>query len=155
MLPTSPWKMSMALLAAVLLTACASDPAPPPSLIFNVTANAQTNNGGLFYFVVRSVNEKQFMLETYQDVAGKAFADSSDANSIGSFSIVPGAKQECVVSPPAQGTVALYFLWTQPGSQWKKLLSLPLASKYNVNLTPTNQVEISEDKPWYSVGSWF
>lgn len=147
-------KLLTVLFLNLLLNACSSEAtAPPPPLVFNVAANAQTNNGGLFYFVVRSSNEKQFVVESYQDVAGKVFTDPPDPNQIGVFSIVPGTKQECSVSPPAQGTVALYFLFTQPGSQWKKLLSIPLENKYNINLTATSQVEISEPKPWYL--SWF
>lgn len=135
---------------AVLLAACSSEPTPPPPLVFNITADTQTNDGGLFYFVVRTTNEKQFMLESYKEVAGKTFADPPDPNALGVFSIVPGSKQECEVNPPAQGNLALYFLYTQPGSQWKKLLSQPLAQKYLINLTAGSQVEISEDKPWYS-----
>lgn len=155
MLSNTFWKICLAWFAAFLLTACSSEPTPPPTLIFDVTTNSNANAGGLFYFVVRSANEKQFMLETYQGVASKAFADQPDTNSSGVFSIVPGTQQECVVSLPAQGTVALYFLLTQPGSQWKKLLSLPLADKYNINLTANSQIEISEDRPWYSFASWF
>ena len=152
MTPPTPGQYTLLLLIAFLLAACSSAPTPPPPLVFNVTANPQANNGALFYFVVRSSNEKQFMLESYQDVAGKTFSDPPDPNSVGVFSIVPGTKQECEVNLPAQGTLALYFLFTQPGSQWKKLLSLPLGDQYLVNLTATDKVEISEDKPWYS---WF
>jgi hypothetical protein len=150
MIPLSPWKIFPSLVIAVLLAACSSDPKPPPSLVFDVTANSQTNNGGLFYLVVRSANEKQFMLESYQKVASKAFTDPPDPDGLGVFSIVPGTKQEYTVSQPARGTIALYFLFTQPGSQWKKLLSMPFEAKYNINLMATSQVEISEDKPWYS-----
>jgi hypothetical protein len=113
-----------------------------------VAVNPQANNGGLFYFVVRSANEKQFMLESYQEVAGKTFADPPDPNTLGVFSIVPGTQQECLVNPPAQGGLALYFLFSQPGSQWKKLLSWPLGLKYDINLTATSQVEISEHSAW-------
>lgn len=151
MMSLSPWKCTLFLLVAFLLAACSSAPKLPPPQIFNVTANPQANNGTLFYFVVRRANEKQFMLESYQDVAGKTFSDPPDPNSLGVFSIVPGTKQACEVNLPAQGTLGLYFLFTQPGSQWKKLLSLPLGDSYLVNLTATGKVEINEDQPWYSL----
>lgn len=147
----SSWKITLSLLVLFLFAACSSEPTPPPPMVFNVAANPQTNGGDLFYFVVRRANEKQFMLESYQDVAGKTFSDPPDPNTVGVFSIVPGTKQECEVSQPAQGTLALYFLFTQPDSQWKKLLSLPLEDKYLVNLTATSKVEI-KDNHWYS---WF
>lgn len=145
----SPWKIIL-LLMATLLAACSSDPKPPPLLTFNVRANIQTNNGDLFYFVVRSVNEKQFMLDSYQDIADKAFSSPPDPGVLGVFSIVPGTKQECAVNQPAQGSVGLYFLYTQPGSQWKKMLSMPFDLKYTVNLKANSHVEILESKPWYS-----
>lgn len=147
----SPWKIITQLVVVALLTACASDPKPPPSLVFDVKANIQTNNGGLFYFVIRSANEKQFMLESYQAVAGKAFTDPPDPEVLGTFSIIPGTKQKCTVSQPTQGAVALYFLLTKPGSQWKKLLSMPFKEKYDIDLKANNQIEIYEKKPWYSL----
>ena len=145
----SPWAIFSSLILAVLLTACASDPTPPPPVVFDVTADYQTNDSRLFYFVVRTANDKQFMLEGYQDVANKAFSDPQDPSVLGVFSIVPGTKQAYNINLPAQGAVALYFLFTQPGAQWKKLLSVPLKNQYNINLTPTSQVEITEDKSWF------
>ena len=144
------WKMFL-IVAAALLSACSSSPAPPPSLVFNIKPDIQSNNGGLFYFVVRKANEKQFMQETYADVASKAFVDPVDPENLGIFSIVPGTKQMCEVSQPAQGSVALYFLLTQPSSQWKKLIAMPFQESYDINLKPNSQVEISEHKPWYSL----
>jgi hypothetical protein len=144
------WK-SIVISAVVLLSACSSAPTPPPSLVFNVKPDIRANNGGLFYFIVRKANEKQFMLETYAVVASKAFSDPVDPDSLGIFSIVPGSKQECKVSQPAQGTVALYFLLTQPSSQWKKLIAMPFQESYDINLKANSQVEIAEHKPWYSL----
>lgn len=152
MLAYSPWKILPALLVAVLLTACSTTLSPPPPLVFDVNANIQTNNGRLFYFVVRSANEKQFMLESYKDVASKAFSDPPDSGVLGVFSIVPGTKQECTLNQPMQGMVALYFLFTDPGAQWKKLIATPFKDKYKINLKANSQVAIHESKPWYS---WF
>ncbi len=144
------WKM-IVLVAVILLSACSSAPTPPPTLVFNIKPDIQSNNGGLFYFVVRKANEKQFMQETYADVASKAFVDLVDPESLGIFSIVPGTKQVCEVSQPAQGSVALYFLLTQPGSQWKKLIAMPFQESYDISLKPNSQVEIAEHKAWYSL----
>ncbi|RIZ65914.1 MAG: hypothetical protein D0531_07140 [Methylococcales bacterium] len=141
----------LVLVTVALLSACSSAPTPPPSLVFNIKPDIQANNGGLFYFVVRKANEKQFMQETYADVASKAFVDPVDPESLGIFSIVPGAKQVCEVSQPAQGSVALYFLLTQPSSQWKKLITMPFQESYDISLKPNSQVEIAEHKAWYSL----
>lgn len=147
------WKLLCILAVSLLLTACSSELTPPPPLVFDVTANSRANNGGLFYFVVRSSNEKQFMLESYQDIAGTVFSDPPDPKQLGVFSIVPGTSQEITVDKPAQGTIALYFLLTTPGSQWKKLLSMPLANDYSITLTSTSQVNVEGDTSWF--WSWF
>lgn len=152
MMPVFAWKTFPILAVTLLLTACASEPTPPPMVGFEVTADAQTNNNRLFYFVVRTANEKQFMLESYQDVAGKAFSDPPDPGVLGVFSIVPGTVQQYTVSQPAQGTLALYFLFTEPGLQWKKLLGMPLEEQYNIELKENSQVHIKENKGWFS---WF
>lgn len=152
MTSTPCWKIILALLIAPLLTACSSDPKPPPTLTFDVRTSMGANSGNLFYLVVRNVNEKQFMLDGYQDIAFRAFASPPDQNVLGVFSIVPGTKQECAVSQPAQGSVALYFLFTQPGSEWKKLLSMPFDLKYRVNLKANGNIEVLQHRPWYL---WF
>ena len=141
----SSFRFTMPLAMAALLAACSSGPKPPPPMVFDVTAEYQTNNGHLFYFLVRSSNEKQFMLEDYQDIAGKAFTDPPDPNVLGVFSVVPGTEQEYTVNQPTQGTLALYFLFTKPGPEWKKLLSLPLHDEYMINLKADNHIEIIED----------
>ena len=105
----------------------------------------------MFYFVVRTANEKQFMLEGYQDIANKAFADPPDPNVLGVFSIVPGKEQEYSVNQPTQGGVALYFLLTHPaGPQWKKLLSLPLKEEYEINIPANDQIQVNENKSFWS-----
>ena len=144
------WKIVVPTTVA-LLSACSSAPTPPPLMVFNIKPDIQSNNGGLFYFVVRKANEKQFMQETYADVASKTFADPVDPDNLGVFSIVPGSKQVCEVSQPTQGTVGLYFLLTQPGSQWKKLIAMPFQESYDISLKPNSQVGIAEHKSWYSL----
>lgn len=146
------WKKFLILIAVALLTACSSDPVPPPMVAFDITADYQANDGRLFYCVVRNANEKQFMLDSYQEVANKAFSDPPDPSVLGVFSIVPGTGQLYTVNQPAQGNMGLYFLFTQPGSQWKKLLSIPFEEKYSVELKENNQVTIKGDKDWFS---WF
>jgi hypothetical protein len=152
MMSIPAWNIFPILAVTFLLTACASDPIPPPVVGFDVTADSQTNNNRLFYFVVRTANEKQFMLESYEDVASKAFSDPPDPGVLGVFSVVPGTTQNYSVNQPAQGTIALYFLFTDPGLQWKKLLGIPLEEKYNIDLKENSQVNIKENKGWFS---WF
>ncbi|SMF94709.1 hypothetical protein SAMN02949497_2041 [Methylomagnum ishizawai] len=136
---------ALPLLIAACLGACASGPEPPPPMEFDFKTEPQANDGRLFYFMARAVNEKQFMMESYQDVAAKAFADPPDPSVLGVFSVIPGSKQEFTVTQPAQGTVALYFLLTRPGQQWKRLLSPPLDDDYDISIAADNLVKVEED----------
>ncbi len=136
-------------IVTAFLAACSSDPTPPPMIAFDITADYQANDGRLFYCVVRTANEKQFMLDNYQEVANKAFADPPDPGVLGVFSIAPGTEQTYTVNQPAQGAMGLYFLFTQPNSQWKKLLSTPFEEKYNVELKDNGEVVIKADQSWF------
>jgi|LakMenE01Jun11ns_1017448.scaffolds.fasta_scaffold9951112_2 hypothetical protein len=153
MLFLSSWKVHVLIFLFFVLSACSTVPTPlaPPEIIFNVSSDIQANNGGLFYFVVRRSNEKQFMSDVYQDIASKVFTDLKDTDNLGVFSIAPGFNQECLITQPSQGSVSLYFLLTQPNTQWKKLISMPFQEIYDVKIRSDNQIDITDHKSWYSL----
>ena len=153
MLFLSSWKVHVLIFLFFVLSACSTvpTPLPPPEIIFNVSSDIQANNGGLFYFVVRRSNEKQFMSDVYQDIASKVFTDLKDTDNLGVFSIAPGFNQECLITQPSQGSVSLYFLLTQPNTQWKKLISMPFQEIYDVKIRSDNQIDITAHKSWYSL----
>jgi hypothetical protein len=153
MLFLSSWKVHLLIFLFFVLSACSTVPTPlaPPEIIFNVSSDIQANNGGLFYFVVRRSNEKQFMSDVYQDIASKVFTDLKDTDNLGVFSIAPGFNQECLITQPSQGSVSLYFLLTQPNTQWKKLISMPFQEIYDVKIRSDNQIDITDHKSWYSL----
>jgi hypothetical protein len=131
----------------LLLQGCASDgPEPPPQALFSITTEEATNDHKLLYFLTRNVNEKQFMLEGYQDVANKAFASPQDSTVLAVQSLAPATDTEVSVVKPTQGLLAVYFLFTQPGGNWKKLLSPPIADQYDITLPGKNQVVIREHR---------
>jgi hypothetical protein len=47
--------------------------------------------------------------------------------------------------------IGVYFLLTKPGSQWKKLLTIPFEESYDVVLDATGKIVISKAKHWYSL----
>ncbi|QFY41267.1 hypothetical protein F6R98_00430 [Candidatus Methylospira mobilis] len=157
MLKKSNLKWTAQLCAIVLLAACAGagSPTPPPPFTLDVSAEYQANGGHLFYFLARAVNEKQFLLDNYQDVAAKVFASPADASVLGVFSMTPGERRQFSVHPPAQGDLALYFLFNEPGTQWKKQLSTPLKNKYSVSIGADNQIKIVEDCLFCKVNDLF
>ncbi len=147
----SSWKIFL-LLTTALSAGCSSDPTPPPLVSFEISPEYQANDNNLFYLVVSNATETQFMQETYPSIANKAFADPADKAVLGVFPIVPGTTQTYTVNQPAQGNIALYFLLTQPGTQWKEFLNSPFSETYFIDLKANNQIQIQDSKGFFS---WF
>lgn len=117
-------------------------PPPPPQMTISLHSTIQTNGGQLFYLLMRTVNEKQFLADTYQGVADLVFADPPDSSVLGTQVIFPGLDQTFKVVQPVQNSVGFYFLFTNPGDQWKRLVSQPLANAYVIDIDG-DRVDIS------------
>jgi hypothetical protein len=124
------------------ILSCASDPHAPIPVQLKVIADYRANGGKLFYAMVTSTNEQQFMIDGYSDIAAKAFAEPPDQNTLKVFLVQPGSEQEITFDQPAQGLVGLYFLFTDPGVEWKKLLNVPLGDGYEVNFSGGSNVSV-------------
>lgn len=139
----------MALMVLLSTVGCGSRrPPPPPQMKLFLHSDPAINNGQLFYMVVRAINDKQFLTESYQTVAGMVFSDPADKTVLGVHVILPGNKQEFSVEQPEQNSVAFYFLFTDPGDQWKKLVSQPLASSYDVKIEKTGVTVAPKKSLW-------
>ena len=145
------FKVYILLTVITFLLACSSTPEPPPPLGLNVSVNIQANNSELFYVVAKTTNEKGFMLDSYENIANLAFSDNPEPERLSVFSVVPGTNQDYTIVQPAEGMIGLYFLLTKPDSQWKKLLTIPFESNYDVVLDATGKIVIRKSKHWYSL----
>ncbi len=103
-------------------------------MTLEIKPKATANNGQIFYMVVRSTNEKQYLTETYANIAAIVFADPPDANVLGAFPIFPGKNEKIKVVQPRQNPVAFYFLFTDPSDDWRYLMAQPLASTYEITI---------------------
>jgi len=133
----------LAIAAVVSFSGCASRRPPPPQMKLYVQSDTATNDGQLFYLMVRAVSDKQFLTESYETVASIVFADPPDKTVVGTHVILPGNRQELHVTQPEESPVAFYFLFTHPGDQWKKIMDQPLAKAYNIKIHK-NDVSISK-----------
>lgn len=132
---------------AGMLSGCGggkSAPAPKP-MDLDVKVGSAANDGKVFYMVVRSLTDKQFMTDSYQDVAGLAFSEPPDPSVLGTFALIPGKNETLKVMKPTQNSLALYFLFTNPSDQWKNIEGQPLAKAYSVALGK-DQVAIQPKK---------
>lgn len=115
----------------------------------NIHSDPASNKGQVFYLVTRSVTDRQFLSDTYQSVASLVFAEPPDPSVLAHHAIVPGNRQALKVPQPMQNAVAFYFLFTEPGDNWKKMVSQPLASSYDIKVTPEDDVLIDRHKGFF------
>ncbi len=143
----------VAVLAAALFPAGCSKkapvPAPPPRMLLDITSDIETNRGQPFYLVVRAINDKQFLTDNYQGIAGLVFADPPDPSVLTARAILPGKQQQITMDKPTQASVGLYFLFSDRIDQWKRMLSQPLSeSGYQVTITK-NVIAIDPKKSFW------
>lgn len=137
-------------IAGLFLVGCATDaPEPPPPISFYVHPAFDINDGRLVYMIVRNVNEKQFLDEEYNSVASKAFPSTDDPALLGRHPILPGENKVVTVNGPAKGTVAIYFLFTDPGPYWRTILEQPLDTSYTVELPSQNKVTVGPEPGFF------
>lgn len=114
--------------ALVLLSGCAAS-----QVSLNVKSPPGTNLGRPMYMLVRQVDSKQYANEAYSEVAAKVGAP--DNTVLQTAVIYPGTIQRFVVKAPNEGAVAVSFLFTAPDGNWQLLLSPPLPTAVDVELT--------------------
>lgn len=115
-------------------------------MLLNIQCDPAANGGQVFYLVVRSVTDRQFLSDTYQSVASLVFAEPPDPAVLGSHAIVPGRRQAIKMVQPTQNALGFYFMFTEPGDQWKRMVSQPVASTYNIRVGGDDTVVIQQHK---------
>ena len=135
----------------LLAGGCASDgPAPPAPVTLYVDPDARSNDGKLFYMVIRNVNDKQFIDDNYDAVAMKAFPSVEDPALLAVHPIFPGEKKSVTITGPVKGTIAIYMMLTNPGSYWRSKLELPLDDGYTIELSDQNRLNVDSEPGWFS-----
>lgn len=99
----------------------------------HVTSTSTTNASLPFYMLVRAVDAKTYLSESYADIAPKVVAP--DASVIKSVQIYPGMPMTLWVSPPdAKKAVAAYFLFTEPVEPWRMIFEPPAPLLVDIEL---------------------
>lgn len=134
-------KIIFIILSLSIITGCALNKDLPPQLTLVVKSNSGTNNGVPFHIALRSVDTQVFLTDSYQDVAEVIFSTPPDTSVLGTAAIIPGSKREISVNRPEDMPVGIYCLFTEPGEEWKMMLSQPLYSKYTISLEQNRIIE--------------
>ncbi|WPB82043.1 hypothetical protein KYC5002_23385 [Archangium violaceum] len=117
-----------ALAALALLSGCGAS-----QISLNVKSPPGTNLGRPMYMLVRQVDPKQYANEAYSEVASKVGAP--DNTVLQTSVIYPGTIQRFQVKAPAEGALAVSFLFTAPDGNWQLLLSPPMTNAVDIELT--------------------
>jgi hypothetical protein len=106
-----------------------------------VRSSERSNDGNTLYALVRSVDAKTIRSnEIYHDVASKLFADPVDPSVLDNRPIFPGNPVTFNVSEGDAKNLVVYFLFTNPGQNWRLPLRSPLPSEVYVDLGD-NEIE--------------
>lgn len=99
-----------------------------------VKSTDQTNDGNTLYMMVRNADGRGIATESYQQAAGKLFADPQDPTVVASQPIFPGNTATLTVADPEAKDVVIYFFFTQPGQSWRVPLRAPLPAEVYIEL---------------------
>lgn len=106
-----------------------------------VRSSERSNDGNTLYAMVRSVDAKTIRSnEAYYDVASKVFADPVDASVLESRPIFPGNPVTFSVGEGEAKEIVVYFMFTNPGQNWRLPLRAPLPAEVYVDLGD-NEIE--------------
>jgi hypothetical protein len=100
---------------APLLAGCAGN-----QVKLTIRSPEDLNENRPLYVLVRQVDPKTYVDETYQSVASKVMAP--DDSVLGSAVLFPGSKAELEWQKTKKGVVAVYVLFTTPTGEWKAVL---------------------------------
>ena len=121
------------ILALLLLVGCSNPKGQERA--FQIMVPKEANGGELFYCAAKPTEVKEFYLDDCQSIAAQTFLRSEKKGALERALLIPGETQTLRVyaEDPSQ-PVALYFLFTEPGEEWKILFDNPNCSHYKVTL---------------------
>ncbi len=124
----------LALSAALMVIGCV-----PGQLTINVRASPNTNQARPVYMVVRSVDSKAYLSQSYDEVVAKVI--NPDDSVIHTGVVYPGGSHEVHVKVPQELPVAVSFLFTSPDGAWQTLLDALVPGTVDIELDGSRILE--------------
>jgi hypothetical protein len=122
-----------------MMQACGG-PKHVKKVAFILKADEQSNDDRSVYIVIRKINQKVFLAESYDDVANTIFAEPRDPSLLAARILMPGQEEKITLEiiKPDEVNIGVYGLFANPGKNWKLFLETPLESKYSIKVTNSN-----------------
>jgi len=131
----SSWLLCWCVLLSALLAGCF-----PGYVRVSVETAADLNQKQPVYMLVRTLDRKAYLAESYGEVASKLV--ESDPSVLRKELLFPGTNRSLYVKKP-KGALALYFLFTAPGGTWRLFLDAPLPLQVKAELKGSRLVQDS------------
>ena len=127
-------------LATLAAPACGSKPRPAAAAASGkvevelvVRSTRETNDGRPLHAVIRAVDRETYVADSYADVAN--LVTRKDESVLATFVVFPGHEHRQTIEIAKKTPIAVYALFTRPGTQWKKLFEEPVASPVQIFLS--------------------
>ncbi|MBL9005195.1 MAG: hypothetical protein JNJ46_13160 [Myxococcales bacterium] len=131
----SSWSLRLCSLLGLTLVGCI-----PGYVRVSVDASADLNQKQPVYMLVRTLDRKAYLAESYGEVAGKLV--ESDPSVLRKELLFPGKSASLYIKKP-KGPLALYFLFTAPGGTWRLFVDAPLPLQVKAELKGSRLVQDS------------
>lgn len=121
--------------AMIIMQACGG-PKHVKKVDFTLIADEKSNDERSVYIVIRKINRKVFLSESYDDVANTVYAEPRDQSLLAWRLLMPGQEEKIKLEiiQPDETTIGVYGLFANPGKNWKMFLETPLESKYSIKV---------------------
>jgi intracellular growth IglE-like protein len=113
------------------------------TLYMTVRSPSDLNAGRPMRMLVRAVDPRQYVDESYQNVADKVVF--KDDTVLHSAVVYPNVPLTAVIKWPSSKGIAVYFFFTSPGSRWKTILEMPLPHSADIVLRQNNIGTVEQD----------
>ncbi|MEN6375650.1 MAG: hypothetical protein ABFD75_12855 [Smithella sp.] len=122
-----------------MMQAC-SGPKHVKKVDFILIADEKANEERSVYVVIRKINKKVFLDESYEDVTNTIYAEPRDQSLLASRILIPGKKEKLTLEiiKPDEVSIGVYGLFANPGKNWKLFFETPLESKYSIKVQENN-----------------
>ncbi len=104
----------------------------PGQLTISVSAAPNVNQSRPVYMVVRTLDSKAYLSQTYDEVVAKVI--TPDNSVIHTGVVYPGGTQQVNVKVPQSLPVAVSFLFTSPDGAWQTLLDALVPGTVDIQL---------------------
>jgi len=92
-------------------------------ITLQIMASPNVNRGTPFYMVTKSTEVIQFYIDDYQTIAREVFFEEKGKKESTNHIFIPGTTQTVNLKiTDKEKPLAVYFLFTNPGEEWKVIL---------------------------------